>query len=173
MTEEYYHHCHFRMVRRNKLMPWSITKATSGSLISAINHVNSTKSAGLQEVFLTNEWFNKKSKGICLFILSVFSALKLVGRGKDFHQNLTLSQKTNVTYTSDLTMSARQFTIEHYATETGNFSMERIERFVNVDHRMGLLDMEHEPVHIGLGNWNWSLTSILVIGMLYLALVCR
>ena len=73
-------------------------------------------------------------------------------KGKDFHQNLTLSQNTDVTYTSDLTMCARQFSIEHYATETGNLSMERIERFANVNHRMGLLDIGHKPVHIGLGN---------------------
>ena len=60
--QEYYHHCHFRMGRRDKLMPWSITKATSGALISAINHVNSTKSAGLQEVFLTNGRFSKRQR---------------------------------------------------------------------------------------------------------------
>ena len=175
------------MVRRDKLTPWSITKATSGALISAVDHVDiygidSSKPAGLQEVFLTNGRFGEKSKGICLYISSVFSALKLVGRGKNFRQNLTLSQNTDVTYTSDLTTSARQFSIEHYhwyATETGNFSMERIERFVNVDHRLGLLDMDHEPVHIDLSNWNWSFISILVIasatavGMLYLGLICR
>ena len=185
--EELYHHCHFRMVRREKHTPWAITKSISGSLLSTGSDVDvyaldRSKPPGLQEVFLTNGRFGSTNRGICLFISSVFSALKLVGRGTSFHQNLTLSQNTEMTYTSDLATSSSQFSIEHYRwyeTETSNFSMERMEKFVDVDHRMGLADMDLEPVHIDFSDWSWSLISILVVAstsavaLLYMGLFCR
>ena len=181
------HHCKYRMTRREKHTPWYITKSATGSLLSTTSDVDvygvdRSKSPGLQEVFLTNGRFGSTKKGICLFISSVFSALKLVGRSADFRQNLTLSQNTDLFYTSTLATSSRQFSIEHYRwfeTETGDFSMQDLEKFVDIDHRMGLLDMDLEPVHIDFGSWNWSLISVMVVGtaaavgVLYIGFGCK
>ena len=57
--------------------------------------------------------------------------------------------------------------------------MQDLEKFVDVDHRMGLLDMDLELVHIDFGGWNWSLISVMVVGtaaavgVLYIGFGCK
>ena len=176
------HHCKFRMTRRAKHTPFSIAKTTSGSLVSASGHYeiygwDLTRSVGHQRVFLSHAKHGAANLGSCFYVTSIYSSIELVGK----EQNITISQNTAVSFTSDLVHKSAEFSIQHmswFDTEIFNFSVPKLERFAEVDKRMGLHEMDQPDTHIDL-NWGWSYQSILLLIacfallLIYMVFLCK